>query len=146
MSDELKNVISGFTEAYMEGDVERTLSFLDEEVVWDAPEGIFRGKEEVKRLLAWSFGTADPVKFIAKGIGIMVNGNRGVYEYTIEGNANGMKYETPGVCVYEFNGDKIQGHRVYFDRLSVGSQVAKGWLSKTVVNVFVNRMTKGLAK
>ena len=50
--EEIVRVIRDFVEAIMKRDMEKTLSFLTEDVVWDQPEGIFKGKQEVKRLLA----------------------------------------------------------------------------------------------
>jgi hypothetical protein len=79
------------------------------------------------------------------GIGIMVKGNKAVYEYVIEGSPTwGAKYETPGVCVYELSGEKIQQHRALYDRLSIGKQAAKGWLAKRAVDAMVNQAEKGL--
>jgi hypothetical protein len=47
--------------------------------------------------------------------------------------------------VYEFSGEKIQQlHRAYYDRLSMGKQVAKGWFEKKVLNFIANRWEKGL--
>jgi ketosteroid isomerase-like protein len=55
MSEEkMEGLIRGFVEAFAKGDVEKTLSFLAEDAVWVAPEGTFRGKEEVRRLVSWS--------------------------------------------------------------------------------------------
>ena len=52
MSEEkIVNIIRDFVEVYMKRDVEQTLSFLTEDVVWVQPEGTFKGKAEVRRLL-----------------------------------------------------------------------------------------------
>jgi ketosteroid isomerase-like protein len=37
----------------MKRDVEKMITFFMEDVVWSQPEGIFKGKEEVKRFLVW---------------------------------------------------------------------------------------------
>ena len=143
--EKIQSIIRDFVGSFEKGDVEKTLSFLAEDVVWVAPEGTFRGKGEVRRLLAWA-AQAGRVHHRDAGIGIMVRGNRAVYEYIIEGSpTRGAKYETPGVCVYEFSGEKIQHHRAFFDRLSVASQtVAESWFAKRVVGSIVGRYEKGL--
>jgi hypothetical protein len=55
-----------------------------------------------------------------------------------------MKYETPGVCIYEIDNGKIKQHTVLYDRLSVAKQAVKGAVSKRVVNSVLNKMEKGL--
>ena len=141
----LESIIRDFVEAYMNRDVEKTLSFLSEDVVWTAPEGTFRGKDEAKRLITWSAQSNRQIKFRDAGIGIMVKGGKAVYEYVLEGvTQEGMKYETPGICAYEFSGEKIQQHMVIFDRLSIAKQAAKGTVEKRVINGVLSRVEKGL--
>jgi hypothetical protein len=50
----------------------------------------------------------------------------------------GMKYETPGVCIYEIGDGKIKQHTVLYDRLSVAKQAVKGAVSKRVINSVLN--------
>ena len=58
--------------------------------------------------------------------------------------SEGMKYETPGVCVYEIGDGKIKRHTVLYDRLSIAKQAAKGAVSKRVVKSVLNSIEKGL--
>jgi len=142
--EKIESIIRDFVGAFEKGDVEKTLSFLTDDVVWVVPEGTFKGKEEVKRLLTWG-AQAGRVHMRDAGIGIMVKGNKAVYEYVIEGSPTwGATYETPGVCVYELSGEKIQQHRALYDRLSIGKQAAKGWFAKRAVDAMVNQAEKGL--
>lgn len=145
MSEErLASVIRDFAEAYVKRDVEKTLSFLTDDVVWVQPEGTFKGKHEVKRSLVWGAQRAR-IRLREAGVGIMVKGNKAVYEYVIEGiTSEGVKYEAPGIDVYEFNGERIQRLIYFFDRLTVVKQVAKGWFARKVVGFIVNRWEKGL--
>jgi uncharacterized protein (TIGR02246 family) len=141
----IESIIRGFVEAVAKRDADKTLSFLAEDAVWVAPEGTFKGKKEIKRLLTWMAQSARDTKFRDTGIGIMVKGNKAVYEYVIEAvTSEGMKYETPGVCVYEFSGEKIEQHRALYDRLSVAKQVGKGPFAKRVINYMIKRWEKGL--
>jgi len=57
---------------------------------------------------------------------------------------NGMKWESPSVCIDEFKNGKIANLRTYFDRLAQSQQVAKGMFAKWGVNAVVNRAQKGL--
>jgi len=140
----MEGIIRDFVGAFEKGDVEKTLSFLADDIVWVDPVGTFKGKEEVKRLLSWEAQTGK-VHMRDAGIGIMVKGNKAVYEYIIEGApTGGEKFETPGVCVYEFSGEKIQRHMALYDRLSIGKQAARGWFAKRIVNIIVNQAEKGL--
>jgi len=146
MSEEkLESIIRDFVEAYAKWDAEKTLSFLTEDAVWVAPEGTFKGKEEIKRLLTWVAQVNRSIKFRDTGIGIIMKGNKAVYEYIIEGvTSEGVKFETPGICMYEFSGEKIQHHRALYDGLSVANQAVKGWFAKTVMNFIINQAEKGL--
>jgi ketosteroid isomerase-like protein len=75
-----------FFEAYMKRDVEKMLSFLTENVVLVDPAGAFNGKEEVKRFLGWEVQAAPDSKIRNAGIGIIVKGNRAVYENVSDGS------------------------------------------------------------
>ena len=105
----IESLIRGFVDAFAKGDVETALSFFTEDAVWGAPEGTFKGKEEMKRYITWSIQVTPDKKFRDAGIGIMVKGNNAVWEYVIEGvTLEGMKFEVLGICVYELSDEKIQ--------------------------------------
>jgi len=146
MSEErLESFVRGFAEAFAQGDVQKTLSFLTEDAVWVAPEGTFKGKEEITRFVTWAAQTSPQKKFRDAGIGITVSGNRAVHEHILEEvTSQGMRFETRAICVYEFIDGKIQKHRALYDRLSVGDQVASGWIEKQVFRSIVNSWEKGL--
>jgi len=151
MSEEkIVSVIRDFVEAYMKRDVEKMLSFLTEDAVWVLPDNSFipfKGKEEVKRYSTWETQRMPDVKIRDAGIGIMVKGNKAVHEWVFEGSTFDDRRwrEIPGITVYEFNGEKIQQrHRIYYDRLSMGKQVAKGRFERMIVGTIVNRWEKGL--
>jgi len=150
MSEEkIVSVIRDFIEAYVKRDVEKMLSFLTEDVVWVLPDNSFipfKGKEEVKRYLTWETQRMPDVKIRDAGIGIMVKGNKAVWEWVFEGStSDGRRWrEIPGISVYEFSGEKIQQHRIYYDRLSTVKQMTKGWFERMIVGTIVNRWEKGL--
>ncbi len=146
MSEEkIARVVRDFVEAYTRRDVDKVLSFLTEDVVWVQPEGALKGKEEVKHTFTYMTQKTPELRIRDAGIGILVKGNRAVYEWVYEGStSDGRRFrEIPGITVYEFSGEKIQQYREYYDRLSMAKQVAKGWFEKTIVGTIVNRWEKG---
>jgi ketosteroid isomerase-like protein len=150
--EKVVSVIRDFVEAYVKGDVEKTLSFLTEDVVWVQPEGTFKGKEEVKRLLTWlpnSFWYSQ-LKVRDAGVGILVKGNKAVYEQTIEGvSAHSRTYEAPAISIFEFSGEKIQQYRALCDRMTLGKQGCGkqgygGWLDRKILAGILNTWEGGL--
>ncbi len=70
---------------------------IESVMLWVAPDGTFKGKEEVKRLLTGEAQATPELKIKDAGIGIMVKGNKAVYEYDIEGiTSEGMKFMSAG--------------------------------------------------
>ena len=153
MSEErIVSVIRDFTEALVNQDVEKTLSFLTEDVVWVQPEGTFKGKVEVKRLLAWlpkSFWYSQ-IKVRDAGVGILVKGNKAVYEQIIEGvSAHKRKFEAPAMSIFEFSGGKIQQYRTLCDRMTLGKQACGekhigGWIDRKILGGILNTWEGGL--
>jgi ketosteroid isomerase-like protein len=146
------SVIHDFFEAYVKQDVEKTLSFLAEDVVWVQPEGTFNGKGDVKRLLTWlpkSFWYSQ-VRVRYTGIGVLVKGNKAVCEQTIEGmSAHSRTFEAPAISVLEFSGDKIQQFRTLFDRMTLGKQGCGkegygGLLDRKILGGILNTWEGGL--
>lgn len=115
----IESIIRDMFDAFAKNDVEKTLSYFTEDAVWVALEGTFKGREELRRFLTLGVRTIPEKKQRDAGIGIVVKGNKAVWEYVFEGvTFDGRRYEVPGVCVYEFSGEKIQQHRAFYDRLT----------------------------
>ncbi len=49
-------------------------------------EGTFIGRDEIKRYLAWMSKTLTDVKFTDDGVGIIVQGDKAVYQSTYDAN------------------------------------------------------------
>ena len=150
--EKIASVIRDFVEAYVKQDAEKMLSFLAEDVVWVQPEGTFRGKGEVRRLLAWlpkSFWYSR-VRVRDAGVGILVKGNKAVYEQTIEGvSAHNRTFEAPAVSIFEFSGEKIQQYRVLCDRMALGKQACGeegfgGWIDRRILGGILSTWEGGL--
>jgi len=146
MSEEkIESVIRGWRAALEKADVEKALTFVAEDAVWINNEGTFKGKEEWKRYLTWMARVNRDLKFKDAGIGIMAKGNKAVSQFIMEAKtSDGMKFEVPGICIYEFKNEKIQQHWSVSDRLSAAKQAAKGTFAKRVVSAVVNSCEKGL--
>ena len=140
--EEYEGIMQGFVNALGERDIEKALAFCAEDAIWVTPEGMFNGREELRRYLTWSSRSTSAIR--ATGIEAIVQGNRGAYEHILEGTSEGAKWEVLALCVYEFGNDKIRSLRTVYDRLSVAKQVAKGGMAGMAVNTIIKRMEKGL--
>jgi len=142
--EEIISIMRNFKEAYNKKDLEESLSFFAEDADWVNPDGVFKGKEEIKSYFKWLFEIIPDQKLIESGVKIIAEEDRAVYEHILEGSYEGMKYQILVLCIYEFKGDKIQHVRSTYDRLSLAKQVAKGRIAKTAVNSIIKQMEKGL--
>jgi len=140
----IEGIMRDFDKAVEEKDVEKALSLLTDDVNYITSEGTFKGKGELRRYLTWAIRSSPDQRIVDAGIGVMVKGEKAVYEHNVVATYKGMKYEVPTVCVYEFEGEKIQRLRTVSDRLTIAKQVARGWLERMIVNSFLSRMEKGL--
>jgi len=142
--EKLIGIMRNFKDAYNKKDLEESLSFFTEDADWVNPNGVFKGKEELKKYLKWAFEVSPDEKVIESGVKIIAEEDRAVYEHILEGSFEGMKYQILALCIYEFKEDKIQHLRSTYDRLSLAKQLAKGKIAKTAVNSIIKRMEKGL--
>jgi len=140
--EKIEGIMRDFVKAIEEKNVEKALSFLTDDADYVTSQGTFKGKEELRRYLTWGLSTY--VKITETGVGIMVKGNKAVFEHAVEGMYEGMKYEALTICVYEFSDEKIQHIRTVVDRLFIAKQVAKGWFAKRIMNYIIARAEKGL--
>jgi hypothetical protein len=142
--EELISMMRKFKDAFNKKNLEKTLSFFAEDADWVNPNGVFKGKEEIKSYLKWAFEIVPDQKIIESGVKIIAEEDKAVYEHILEGSFEGMKYQILALCIYESKGDKFQHLRSTYDRLSMAKQLAKGPIAKTAVNSIINRMEKGL--
>lgn len=125
-------------------DVERVMSLFADDAVWQTPEGTFKGKEAIRRYVSWNMKTSPELKMTETGVKILAENDAGAYEHVLSGIADGVRWETLGLCIYEFANDKVKGMRSVYDRLAIAHQVAKGSIAKMAVNGVVKRMEEGL--
>ena len=145
MTDQqIKDAIRSFLKAWATGDTKQALSFFAEDAVCIGPPGTFKGTAQIEKYLTWvNRGTRD-YKVTETGIGIITQGATAADEHRLSGTSNGMKWEIPAVCIYEFKNGKIANMRGFYDLLSQVQQSTKGMFAKWIVNTVVNRAQKGL--
>ena len=146
MSEEkIENAIRDMVDALEKNDVDGVVSFFADDAVWHAPEGEYKGKEEIKRYVTWMISPerGKEIKFEDTGIGIVVKGDKAVYEHIWESTYEGNRIREPAVCVYEFSDGKCVYHRAIFDRISSAQQGTTGIIAR-VINAVIGQLEKGL--
>ena len=142
---EIESMVRDFADSFEKKDIDKILSFFTDDSTFIGPEGIFKGKEEIKRYITWISNVITDIKFTDDGVGIIVQGNKAVYQnifsYTIN---EGMKVKVNNVGTYEFSGDKVKNHWIIHDKLSIVNQTTRGPIARKVVNTIIARMGRGL--
>ena len=140
----IESSIRDMVAALEKNEVDKVLTFFADNAVWYAPEGEFKGKDEIRRYITWLTSTGRVEKFEDAGIGIIVKGNKAVYEYVCEAIFEGTPIREPGVCLYEFSDGKCVYHRSIFDRISGAKQGVTGFIAKRVVTTVLDQLEEGL--
>jgi ketosteroid isomerase-like protein len=106
-------IILDYEDALIKNDIDRALSFFTDDAIWFNAKGIFKGREELKKYLTWLFKTVSDIKIFNDGVGIVVQGNKGIYQHIFECTIKGYKTRVPTFCTYLFNGNKCKIHRTF---------------------------------
>lgn len=144
MAERTESIIRNFVGALEKGDLDGALSFFTEDATWYTAPGTFRGKDEIKKYATWLIQTVSNMKFTDDGVGILVQGNKALYQHILTGTFEGITFKVPAVCTYEFDGEKCKNHWTINDRLLIAKQVVKGPIAKMAVSAIINRTEKGL--
>ena len=139
-----ENAIRDFINALCKKDVDSAMTFFADDATWTNTEGVFKGPDEIKKYALWMMNSLSGLAFSDAGVGVVVDGKNAIYEYTMTGTFEGKRVETPGVCIYQFEGDKCIRHFTLVDRLSMARQAAGGFIAKKAVNSIIGIMEKGL--
>ena len=142
--EKIPAIMREFVKTMEDGDVEKSLACFAEDAVWVNPDGVFRGKGEIRRYTARMYDQIKDIKVKETGNGIIAQGNKAFFEHEITGTMEGKKATMLAICAYEFEGDKIKETRTTYDRLSMAQQAVKGGLPKMMVNMIVKQAEKGL--
>ncbi len=145
MSDEkYAEMMKEFVKSLEASDIEKALSFCTEDITFVSPYGTYEGKEKVRLYLIWMLDTLKDIKFSETGVGILVKGDKAVYEHTIKGKHDGIDLEFLTICTYLFENKKIKEVRDTFDRLTMADQAVEGWIPKKIVGAIIKQSRKGL--
>ena len=106
----LETIIRDYADALEKNDVDRALLFFTDNASWFNPKGIYKGKEEIKGYLTWLFKTVSDIKFIDDGVGIIVQGDKGIFQHTFECSIRSSKIKVPTFCTYIFEDRKCKTH------------------------------------
>ncbi len=144
MAEKTEGIIRNFVSALEKGDLHAALSFFTEDATWHAAPGTFKGMDEIKKYTTWLVQAVSDMKFTDDGVGILVQGDKALYQHILTGTSEGITFKVPTVCTYEFDGEKCKNHWTINDRLLIAKQVATGPISKRAVSSIINRTEKGL--
>ena len=144
MAKEKTKIVDDFLKAFQNKEVDKALTLITEDATWIAPQGTFKGKEEIKHYMVWTNQTTSDMKVTYCGVGILAQEDKAACEHILSGTIEGKKWELPALCSYEFSGDKIKNITTVFDRLALAKQVATGFMAKKAVNSIISAMGKGL--
>jgi len=141
---EIEIIIRDFADALEKKDAERALSFFIDDATWFNVEGTFKGKEQIKRYITWMFKSSSDMKFKDDGIGIILQGNKAVYQNICEFTYEGKKIIMNIIDIFEFIEGKCITHWTMSDRLSTAKQAVAGPIARMAVSKISTQMQKGL--
>jgi ketosteroid isomerase-like protein len=144
MTDQqIKEAIRGFLKSWTSRDIKNAVTFFTEDALFCTPLGTFKGARQIEKYITWVNRITQDYKMTETGIGIITHGDIGVIEYNLSGTYSGKKWETPAICIYEFENGKIANMRGFYNVLSRSQQTTNG-ISRWLVNLVANRAKKGL--
>jgi hypothetical protein len=141
---EIESIIMEEISCLEQNDVDSYLKYFTEDVNFYTSQGIFKGKDEVRKFVTWLGKDLSDLKLSDEGVGLVANGNKAVYQYLLEAIYKGIKISVRCMATYEFYGDKIKNHWVVMDRLSLAKQAAKGPVARKIVNLLIAKTDEGL--
>jgi ketosteroid isomerase-like protein len=141
--EEQKTAIRGLNQAFEKKDLDKMLSFYAENATLVTPEGKFEGRDQIRRY--WEWQTTQLSERTSTETDMMAERDQVAAAHIIGATlTNGVKWKTPVACFYKFAGAKTQHHTLYYDRLSIAQQAAKGWFPKRIIGSVTGQMEKGL--
>lgn len=144
MSD-MKGVLRELHVALNMRDVEVATSFFADDATMVCPEGVFEGKNEIKRYFMWFLQQWPQLTLSDAGVGLIIEGDQGTHEYLTEATSTrGSKVEVSCATTFELKDGKIRRLHNHYDRLSIAIQQASGFMERSMVIQMVQQMERGL--
>ncbi len=143
MPEDKASIMREFVKTWEAADVEKSLALFNEDAVVTEPLGTFRGRDAIRHSLAARFKTNKNTKVIETGNGIIGQGNKAFFEFTISTYIQSKNCEFLVMCAYEISDGKFKTLTTVYDRLLIAQQVAP-WPASILVNVVVNQSNKAM--
>jgi ketosteroid isomerase-like protein len=151
-SNHLVQRVESFRDAYLARDVERMLEHFAEDAELTAAPGMFRGKDAIRRFLAWDADLSPTVEVEDVGLGMAAAGDSAVlWERVIHLSYEDVPYHEDALTLLELDDQGlIRRYRSYYDKLAVVDQIAAGlpgvggWFTHEIVKVVVAAGGRGL--
>lgn len=150
--DPLVERVQSFRDAYLARDVDRMVDHFSQDAELTAAPGVFRGKDAIRRFLAWDADLSPTVVVEDVGLGMVAVGDSAVlWERVIHLSYEDVPYHEDAATLLELDDQGlIRRYRSYYDKLAVVSQVAAGlpgvggWFTHEIVKVVVAAGGRGL--
>lgn len=151
-SNPLVQRVESFRDAYLARDVERMVEHFAEDAELTAAPGVFRGREAIRRFLAWDADLSPTVEVEDVGLGLAAVGDSAVlWERVIHLSYEGVPYDEDAATLLELDDQGlIRRYRSYYDKLAVVDQIAAGlpgvggWFTHEIVKLVVTAGSRGL--
>lgn len=142
--NQMKDVIRDFLKAWTRGEIEKAASYFADDAVWIAPQGTFKGKDQIKKYADWCLQVIDNLAVIQTGTGILTSGNTAVIEAVVSSGPSGSLWKVPSVTVIDFKDGKIISFRNHMDMLSHAQQTLSDGPGKEAVDTILSITHNGL--
>lgn len=112
--------------AMQEGRNDEAADFFTNDGVWVTPFGRFKGRDEIKKFLAWQNKTMSWTVQKA-GNDIIISDKKAFFEHEINASVEGKNVNLCAMCAWEFDeNNKVKEVRTVYDRFSTLEQAATG--------------------
>ncbi len=124
------------------GKTEKMSELIAIDYVYHGPGGHeIKGIEGLKKFITWLHTSFPNIHFTINDL--IAEGDRVVSFWTMEGTHKSKKQvKQQGIIISRFVNGKVVESWEAFDRLAIASQLAPGWIAKTMVNFIVKQMSK----
>lgn len=147
----LRQRLEEYRKAYETRDIDAIVDCFADDCEITVEPGTYRGKAEIRKLIAWDAELSPTAEIRDTGIGIVVAGRTVVWERVVRLTWRDIPYDEEVCAVVEFDdAGKIRRMRGYYDKLSILHQLTQklpgpqGWILKPLVASLVAQGRKGL--
>ena len=125
-----------------EGKTEKMNEVIAIDYVYHGPGGHeIKGIEGLKKFITWLHTSFPDIHFTVDHL--IAEGDKVVSFWTMKGTHKSNKQmENQGVIISRVVSGKVVEDWEIFDRLTIASQLAPGWIAKAMVNSIVRQMAK----